>query len=220
MAVDFILSGDLRGAERYARRQIALDALNEDGYRQLMRIQHLQGEGAAAQATYLACRRVLDAELGVEPSAETVDLFDQIRRSPRHPNPAVLPQIEIAPPAFSPIETALAARLLPEVHTPFVGREEELAEIAQRLERRAYRLISVVGQGGMGKTRLALQVGRENGHRFGDGVFFVPLAAVQRGENVAGAILDALGVAGESGVSPQDASLGNPASLFPPADSG
>ena len=209
LAVDLAQSGDLRGAERYARRQIALDALHEDGYRQLMRIQRLQGEGAGARATYLACRRVLDVELGVEPSAETVELFDQIQRSPARPTP-------VAPPTHSSTESALTSRLLPEVHTPFVGREEELAQIAQRLAHPEYRLISVVGPGGMGKTRFALQVGRENNHRFAEGVFFVPLAAVQQGENVAGAIMDALGVAGEIGVSPQERLLAtlHPCSLL------
>ena len=206
LATGYIQSTDLRSAERYARRQIALDALNEEGYRQLMQIQHLQGERAAAQATYLTCCRILDEELGVEPSAETVDLFDQIRQSHTRSTPApglASQSRRILPPALA-MESALTPRLLPEVHAPFMGREEELAQIAHRLDRREYRLFSVVGQGGIGKTRFSLEVGRDNGHRFGDGVFFVPLAAVQQGENVAGAIMDALGVAGESGRSTQD----------------
>lgn len=217
LANGFTQSGDLRAAERYARRQLSLDALSEDGYRQLMRIQHLQGERAAAQATYGTCCRVLSEELGVEPSAETDDLFRQIQQSHSRPNagPSRESQTEIAPSSLPAMASAFASRLMPEVHTPFVGREEELAQIAQRLGRQEYRLLSVVGQGGIGKTRFALQVARENGHRFAHGVVFVPLAAVHRGENVSGAILDVLGVAAESGgLSPQDRLL---AALHPSA---
>ena len=55
-------------------------------------------------------------------------------------------------------------------------------------------LISLVAPGGSGKTRLALQVGAENLHRFADGVYFVPLAGVQSADGVPAAIMDALGL--------------------------
>ncbi|GEM85177.1 MAG: hypothetical protein KatS3mg074_208 [Meiothermus sp.] len=65
---------------------------------------------------------------------------------------------------------------LPSVVTRFIGREREIAEVWQLL--RANRLLSLVGPGGVGKTRLALTVAAEAEHEFGDGVCWVELAQV------------------------------------------
>jgi predicted ATPase/class 3 adenylate cyclase/Tfp pilus assembly protein PilF len=65
---------------------------------------------------------------------------------------------------------------LPQQSTPFFGREEELDKICELLTDPAKRLISIVGPGGMGKTRLVLQAAAEQIERFSNGVFFVPLA--------------------------------------------
>jgi len=65
---------------------------------------------------------------------------------------------------------------LPQQSTPFFGREEELDKICELLTDPAKRLISIVGPGGMGKTRLVLQAAADQIERFSNGVFFVPLA--------------------------------------------
>ncbi len=65
---------------------------------------------------------------------------------------------------------------LPQQSTPFFGREEELDKIYELLTNPAKRLISIVGPGGMGKTRLVLQAAADQIERFSNGVFFVPLA--------------------------------------------
>ena len=64
---------------------------------------------------------------------------------------------------------------LPVQPTPFVGRERELAEVLALLDR--HRVVTLTGPGGSGKTRLALQAAAESVEQYGDGVWFVSLAA-------------------------------------------
>jgi predicted ATPase/class 3 adenylate cyclase len=66
---------------------------------------------------------------------------------------------------------------LPVQPTPFVGREGELAEVLALLER--HRIVTLTGPGGSGKTRLALQAAAECVEQYGDGVWFVSLAAIR-----------------------------------------
>ena len=80
---------------------------------------------------------------------------------------------------------------LPAQLTSFIGRESEL-ELVGRLLRGA-RLVTLIGPGGAGKTRLAQECGVRLGTRSPDGIWFVPLAAVADGADVAQAVLTALG---------------------------
>jgi predicted ATPase/class 3 adenylate cyclase len=66
---------------------------------------------------------------------------------------------------------------LPVQPTPFVGRERELAEVIALLD--MHRLVTLTGPGGTGKTRLALQAAAESVEQYGDGVWFVSLAAIR-----------------------------------------
>jgi predicted ATPase/class 3 adenylate cyclase len=79
---------------------------------------------------------------------------------------------------------------LPLQLTSFIGRERELAWTARLLE--SARLLTFIGPGGAGKTRLALELAGRLGDRFTDGVRFVPLAAVSEPELVPAAIGQAL----------------------------
>ncbi len=63
--------------------------------------------------------------------------------------------------------------------TPFLGRERELGELVQLLERDDVALITLTGPGGSGKTRLALQAAAEGADAFPDGVWWVPLAPLR-----------------------------------------
>ena len=62
--------------------------------------------------------------------------------------------------------------------TPFIGRERELSQLTERLTDPDTRLVTILGPGGMGKTRLARQVGRRLLGQFADGIWFLSLAAV------------------------------------------
>jgi diguanylate cyclase (GGDEF)-like protein len=83
-------------------------------------------------------------------------------------------------------------RALPPALTDFVGREAEQAQVNALLDRS--RLVSLVGPGGIGKTRLALQVARERANDFADGARFVALAPIHDPAQVPSAIARALGV--------------------------
>ena len=71
--------GEYEQAEPYAWRQVELEPWQEEGHQQLMRLLALDGQRSAALAQYEKCRRLLADELGVEPSAETTALYEQIR---------------------------------------------------------------------------------------------------------------------------------------------
>jgi len=81
---------------------------------------------------------------------------------------------------------------LPAPVTRFIGREEELAELATLLQDPQCRLITIVGPGGIGKTRLALEAGARNLERFLDGVYFVALAPIGSPEFIVSTVAQAL----------------------------
>jgi len=95
-------------------------------------------------------------------------------------------------PASSPSEVA-APNNLPAQPTPFVGRIKEIAEIGAMIRDPQQRLITLLGPGGMGKTRLSLAVAEKHLQEFRDGVFFVPLAALENVEHIVPAVAENIG---------------------------
>ena len=81
---------------------------------------------------------------------------------------------------------------LPVQSTPFIGRESELAQIETDLNDPACRLLTLIGPGGIGKTRLAIEAAYRVHERFADGVAFVPLTAVTDGSLIASSIAHSL----------------------------
>jgi predicted ATPase len=94
---------------------------------------------------------------------------------------------------FPPLKT-LHQTNLPVTATPLIGRERELGELADQL--REHRLVTMVGPGGTGKTRLALQAAADAVDDFEHGVWWVPLAAITDPRTVEGAIATAIGADG------------------------
>ncbi len=92
---------------------------------------------------------------------------------------------------------------LPRPITPFVGREQELADLRRLLADPACRLLTLVGPGGFGKTRLAAQAAAETA-ALPDGVCFVELQGVRTPDRLAQAIADALGLSASSAAPPLD----------------
>lgn len=86
---------------------------------------------------------------------------------------------------------------LPSSPTPFIGRKEELETAQNRLVQTGTRLLTLVGIGGVGKTRLALEVGRTLLYTFPDGVFFLDLTAIQRPALLPGMIAHLINMAEE-----------------------
>jgi len=177
LAEEYGRRGEFERACECARRGVALEPWQEEAHRQLMRLLARSGQRSAALAQYETCRRTLLAELGVAPAAETTRLYREIRdgESGRR---------EIGTARWQHLPTPL---------TPFVGREAELAEIEQHLQDPECRLLTLVGPGGSGKTRLALEAAAGQVERFGHGVFFVPLAPLRSGDALVPALAQALG---------------------------
>ncbi len=90
---------------------------------------------------------------------------------------------------------ALGATRLPAPATPFVGRVRELADLAKLARRDGTRIVTLIGPGGTGKTRLALQVATDLADEYPDGTHWVPLADVRDPAQAASAVAEALGVA-------------------------
>ena len=107
-------------------------------------------------------------------------------------------------PPLSPIasslrgESAPAQKLhhghLPVPPTPLIGREHEITIIPKQLLEPVCRLLTLTGPGGIGKTRLAVEVGRALESHFSDGVHFISLAGVGTPESILPAIADSLGL--------------------------
>lgn len=169
-------------ALRSTRRLLAIEPWHEEAHRIAMRLLARDGQRSAALAQYHICRRALVAELGVEPDAQTVDLYLRIRAG------AVEPTAPAPPPAAPPCGK------LPLPLTSFVGRQAERHLIAARLDDPACRLLTLVGPGGVGKTRLAIDAAAARRHTFADGVWFVPLGILREPELIPFAVADVLHV--------------------------
>ncbi|MFD7550516.1 BTAD domain-containing putative transcriptional regulator [Streptomyces sp. NPDC059816] len=136
------------------------------------------GRQSEALASYTELRTVLDDESGLDPSPELAGLYQRMLRQ----DPALT-----APPAGRPVTN------LPAPVSELIGRDTAVAELTEALA--AHRLLTLTGSGGVGKTRLALEVaGRQVPDR-PDGVWLIELAALDRGTvSLAEAVLVALDV--------------------------
>ena len=124
-------------AENYARRQLEMDRLSEIAYRQLMKALARTGQRSQALVLYDSCRKLLQAELGVDPSAETVMIYERIRSGEFDELGEIYKGQEQSP---NVSRDQVRARVvnLPNQPTPFIGRENELAkldELIQRIEK-------------------------------------------------------------------------------------
>lgn len=181
--------GDYSKAETQTRAQLKLEPLSEAAHRRLMRLLSFQDKRNAALGHFQWYQAYLQEELGVEPEDETRALSNKIQarllEKPTWQN-AVLEDLT---------ET-VAAELKPTKHnllnntTAFFGREDELVQLKEHLLDK--RLITLLGIGGTGKTRLATELARSQLNAFRDGVFFLRLTALQNPEDIATVVAEAL----------------------------
>ena len=183
------LRGDHAAQVGYARRQLALEPWREVAYAQLMRGLWASGQRSAALDQYETCRRILADELGLEPSPELATLAEQLRA-------ATSPRVA-APPAATPDLKPAPRYQLPAELTSFVGRDEQIAAIADALD--GARLVTLTGPGGCGKTRLAIRVAAEVANRYADGLRLVELASLDDPALLLQAVAAALGLRESSG---------------------
>lgn len=153
---EYLDAGYLSEAGDAFRQVLAREPIREEAHRGLMHIYATRGSDARALHQYQQCKEVLVKELGVDPSSETTQLYEEILRGEVRSLqlPRSLPHTNPMPP-------------LP----PLVGRRPELETISGLLEllgRGAGSVLGIEGSAGMGKTRLVqeiLQVGRHRGYQ-------------------------------------------------------
>jgi len=185
--------GDFTAAQRCAQRQLELDPLREEAHRCVMRTLALAGQRHAALAAYEACWRVLEKELGLPPAPETEALAAQIREGMF--TAATLTGVRAGGALPQATHTVTSSRHnLPPPSTTFIGRTAELAQLRQWLLDPARRLITIVGPGGVGKTRLALAAAADIVGAFADGVWFVPLVGLDDFDALATTIGNVMGL--------------------------
>ena len=173
-------AGNEAEAETYVRRLLELDPLREQAHLQLMRLLAGVGQRSAALAQFEICRRLLADELGVAPAPETTLLAEQIR---------VLAAAQNNAPAHN----------LPPSFTRFIGRAQEQSRLKDLLAVKRARVVTLAGPGGVGKTRLALQVAHHMASHFPNGTWLVELAGTHNALAVPAEITAVLGIIPESG---------------------
>jgi len=174
---------------------VAEHPLRERARGQLMLALYRCDRQAEALEVYRDGRRRLVEGLALEPSP-TLQRLQQ----------AILTQsTELAPPPPPTTGTAADQRGLPVPPNRTIGREHELRELRARLQGGSARLLTLIGPGGVGKTRLALEAAHAVEPDFADGARFVSLAAIKTPEDVPATIVKTFGIIVLSGESPDQA---------------
>jgi predicted ATPase/DNA-binding SARP family transcriptional activator len=150
-----------RRAMAFAQRLAQHDPWREDAVRALIELRYHQSDRAGALQTYRDFVQRLRMELDVEPMRETTAVYERVLNAVDVPAPH-----PTVPPKHN----------LPETMTSFVGREADIETLRTVLAKR--RLLTLVGAGGVGKSRLAIELARSIDASFEDGVWLAELAPV------------------------------------------
>jgi len=167
-------NGEYQHAILFSEKIISIDSVNEQAYQQLIFCQHALGNRSEALKAYEECARQLMDQLGVEPSEDTIALYEQVRKS-------------------TTSNTQFVKSNLPIPLTSFIGREHELKTLVEIF--RTTRLLTLTGVGGCGKTRLSIQLATQLSSQFADGAWWVELASIQDESSLLPAMLKSLGIA-------------------------
>ncbi len=183
------------------RRAQGMDALRDTTQRALMRVLATGGDTPAALASYRDYRLLLRQEMNLDPDEETVRLYQQLREQTRQAAQQreamrQKPLLWRASPIMPPLPVAL-----PHPLTSLLGREEETHALVGSLSRS--RLVTLVGAGGVGKTRLAIEVAREYAIIAGPKVAFVELASLSDPALLPAFVATALGLREEATPEPK-----------------
>lgn len=215
LADRFLARGEYGSALTATRRLLMVEAWDETAHRKQMLLLALSQQRTAALVQYQICVQALADELQLQPSSETVTLYEQIRDS--HFDQKLEAQDELYNSAYSSATPSRTMRAdkeppphnLPRQLTPMIGRAIEVASVRDKLIDPTCALVTITGVDGVGKTRLALAVAQmfvdaENGgyggpgarqaakalptisdQPFKDGIWFISLAGLAATENFA-----------------------------------
>ena len=172
-----LIHGAFSDAIDCARQALTHDPLREESLAHLMKALAHSGEESEALETFSEFVENFRSELEVEPAESLNELYSLIESGELEPLKRILPHN--IPPAV----------------TSFVGRTNELEEISRMLSRSDCRLLTLLGFGGMGKTRIGIEASRAAYEKgvFSDGVFCVWLEQQDLEEQLVHAIAEAIG---------------------------
>ena len=181
-----IQHADYDKAIKLAQRQLEIDNLRESNHRQLMEAWARNGRRQEALTHYNHLQKLLQDEIALEPEPETLALIEAIRADE-------LGRTITSPKSSqSGNDSKQPQHNLPQRLTSFIGREKEMAAVADLVSQN--RLVMLTGVGGIGKTNLSLQVGRALIETFPDGVWLVELAPTSDANLIPQTIASALGL--------------------------
>ena len=190
--------GEHRELTPALRSALADNPFRERLWGQLMLALYRSGRQADALEAFQEARRVLGDELGLEPGLELRRLQEAILAH----DPAI---------AAVPVDRRRRGNL-PALSTSFVGREDELAQVAGLL--REHRLVTLTGPPGVGKSRLALEAARSLEHEFRDGIWLVDLARAGDAEDAVRLLADAVDIRGSDPLARVTSRLGDAGALI------
>ncbi|SDF02581.1 Predicted ATPase [Bradyrhizobium brasilense] len=209
--------GGIERGIHIATRLLAADPLQERIHRTLMELYARQGRQGAALRQFRSCAELLSRELGIEPDAQTKSLHGHLLREWNRAQPAAsmvrssMPRDPVSetsdhspdtegltrsiPPL--PMHANVTPGNLPVQATSFLGRDRDLARAGGILS--GARLVTLTGPGGIGKTRLALQLAEKLRDNYPDGTWLVELAAFDDPDATGHAVADVFGITQQAG---------------------
>ena len=164
----------------FARRALIADPLIEEVHRDLIRLLARSGQPAAALRQFHELKKILAEQLGEAPSAETNAVIEAIRQDSSPVPPLSLPKRRTTP------------LKIPVPLTRFFGRTEEIARAQQIIVSDRERLVTLIGPGGCGKTRLAIEIVSQLKSDYNKDIWFVPLVDIQDAHRIPYAIADVI----------------------------
>jgi predicted ATPase/DNA-binding SARP family transcriptional activator len=162
--------GEWSAAVGLFQRLVAAEPTRESAHVSLMRLYAQAGHHDLVLAQYDQLAIILAQELAAEPQHAAREIVASIREGGSSKTARLQDKVGAA------MGTSAGSMTVPAPADSFIGREREIAEIRQLLS--TGRLVTLIGAGGIGKTRLAIEVARELAHAFPDGVYFVDLAPI------------------------------------------
>ncbi len=177
-------------SQTWAEHWIAQGQAPEQAYRALMLAHAAQGDHGSMVQAYRRGRLALKEMLGVAPSPETERLYqDLLDDSGEKKSKPAIEEVPKLAASGQPKRGVLRRPV-----TPIIGRKKEIDELQRLLEDESRgRLVTIVGPGGIGKTRLSQEAAVVSAGGFPDGVFFVPLAPLTETRHMVVTISDSIG---------------------------
>ena len=182
--------------------QLQIDSSDNpySGYATLASTQRIMSAGHGGQILLSRATRELVRD-ALPANSELIDLGEKRLKDLMRPEHIYQLNIAGLPAAFPPLKTLdVFPNNLPVQLTSFIGRENEIADLKQELDK--HRLVTLTGSGGTGKTRLSLQVAAELLEKFDHGVWFVELAPLADPDLIPQTILSTIGISEQQGKLP------------------